>query len=180
MPSSPAEDILMELTGPVKEYLQATANALAGVDRRLFMARTVRFLGLHGQRRAERELGWNRVTIRKGMHELTSGIRCLDAFGLRGRKRAEEHLPELLDDIKTIVDGQCQTDPSFQTRRLYTRLTAAKVREQLIVQQGYADAVLPSAETIRCKIHDLGYHLRKVQKCKPKKTRVANLAGPPP
>src|SRR5207248_4570347 len=150
------EGILVELTRQVKECLQGTADALRGVDRRLFMARTVQALGPAGQRRAERELGWNRVTIRKGMHELTSGVRCVDAFCLRGRKRAEEHLPELLGDIKAIVDGQCQTDPTFQTQRLYTRLTAAKVREQLIVQKGYPEEDLPSAETIRCKIHDLG------------------------
>jgi hypothetical protein len=158
------------LTAPVKEYLQGTADALRGVDRRLFMARTVRVLGPARQRRAERELGWNRVTIRKGMHELATGIRCVEAFCLRGRKRAEEHLPDLLGDIKAIVDGQCPTDPSFQTRRLSTRLTAAAVRQQLIVQGGYADAELPCAETIRCKVHQLGYRLRKVQKCRPKKS----------
>ena len=159
----------MELTAQVKEYLQGTADALRGVDRRLFMARTVRLLGADGQRRAERELGWNRGTIRKGMHELTTGIRCVDAFGLRGRKRAEEHLPHLLTDIKALVDAQCQTDPSFQTQRLYTRLTAATVREQLILHKGYGDEQLPTAETIRCKMHQLGYRLRKVQKCRPKK-----------
>jgi hypothetical protein len=159
----------VELTLQVKEYLQGTADALRGVDRRLFMARTVRVLGPDGQRRAERELGWNRVTIRKGMHELTTGISCVDAFCLRGRKRAEEHHPELLTDIKAIVNGQCQTDPSFRTQRLYTRLTVATVRKQLIAQKGYTDEELPSAETIRCKIHQLGYRLRKVQKCKPKK-----------
>src|ERR1700722_2959722 len=130
--SSSQEDILVELTAQVKEYLQGTADTLRGVDRRLFMARTVRVLGIHGQRRAERELGWNRVTIRKGMHELTTGICCIDAFCLRGCKRAEEHLPHLLTNIKAIVDAQCQTDPSFQTQRLYTRLTAARVRKQLI------------------------------------------------
>jgi signal transduction histidine kinase/ActR/RegA family two-component response regulator len=32
------------------------------------------------------------VTVRKGLHELASGFRCLDAFAARGRKRAEEHL----------------------------------------------------------------------------------------
>lgn len=159
----------MEVTPQVKEYLQGTAEGLRGVDRRLFMARTVRLLGPAGQRRAERELGWNRVTIRKGMHELTTGIRCVDAFCLRGRKRAEAHLPALLTDIRAIVDGQCQTDPSFQTQRLYTRLTAPTVRKQLIAQKGYTDEELPSDETIRCKIHQLGYRLRKVQKCRPKK-----------
>jgi hypothetical protein len=159
----------VELTPPVKEHLQATAEALRGVDRRLFMARTVQLLGPYGQRRAERELGWNRVTIRKALHELASGVPCVDAFSLRGRKRAEEHLPTLLPDIKAIVDGQCQIDPSFQTQRLYTRLTAATVRKQLIEQKGYREDELPTAETIRCKIHQLGYRLRKVQKCRPKK-----------
>jgi hypothetical protein len=133
------------------------------------MARTVQLLGPGGQRRAEQELGWNRVTIRKAMHELTSGIRCIDAFGLRGRKRSEEHLPTLLEDIKALVDAQCQTDPTFKTQRLYTRLTAATVRAQLIKQMGYSNRQLPTAETIRCKLHQLGYHLTKVQKCKPKK-----------
>ena len=159
----------MELTAQVKEYLRGTADTLHGVDRRLFMARTVRVLGPQGQRRAERELGWNRVTLRKGMHELATGIRCVDAFCLRGRKRVEEHLPALLTDIKALVDAQCQTDPSFQAQRLYTRLTAARVREQLVLQKGYPEAQLPTAETIRCKIHHLGYYLRKVQKCRPKK-----------
>jgi len=160
----------VELTAQVKEYLQGTAASLRGADRRLFMARTVRLLGPDGQRLAERELDWNRVTIRKGTHELDSGIRCVDAFCLRGRKRAEEHLPRLLDDIKAIVDANCQTDPSFQTQRLYTRLAAATVRRQLILHKGYSDEELPTAETIRCKIHHLGYRLRKVQKCRPKKS----------
>src|SRR5258707_10151143 len=35
--------------------------------RRMFMARTVQALGESGQRLAERKLGWNRGTIRKGM-----------------------------------------------------------------------------------------------------------------
>jgi hypothetical protein len=159
----------MELTDTLKQYALHTAAALHGSDRRLFMARTVQLFGSGGQRLAEQQLGWSRVTIRKGLHELTSGICCLDAFCARGRKRSEEHLPNLLDDITTVVDGQCQTDPTFQTQRLYSRLTAATVRKQLIKQFGYHSSVLPSEETIRCKMHQLGYHLTKVQKCKPKK-----------
>jgi hypothetical protein len=159
----------MELTETLKQYALSTFDALHGSDRRLFMARTVQLLGPGGQRLAEQQLGWNRATIRKGMHELTSGIRCVDAFCLRGRKRSEEHLPTLLEDIKTLVDAQCQTDPTFKTRRLYTRLTAATVRAQLHKQMGYSKRELPTEETIRCKMHQLGYHLTKVQKCKPKK-----------
>lgn len=160
----------MELTDPVKDYLRNVAAELHGFDRRLFMARTVRLLGASGQRRAERELGWSRVTVRKGTHELDSGIRCLDAFSSRGRRRAEEHIPGLLDDIRCLIDEQCQTDPTFHTRRLYTRLSAAEVRRQLILQKGHTAANLPSVETIRRQIHAAGYSLRTVTKCRPKKS----------
>src|SRR5829696_7821925 len=159
------EGMLVELTGQVKDYLRETAASLRGFDRRLFMARTVRLLGPRGQRLAERELGWSRVTVRKGTHELDSGIRCADAFSSRGRKRAEEHLPGLLDDIRFLIDGQSQIDPTFHSQRLYTRLSAAEVRRQLVLQKGHAAAGLPTEETIRRKMHALGYSLRKVAKC---------------
>lgn len=159
----------MELVEDVKELLIKTAKALKGSERRLFMARTVRVLGEGGQCLAERELGWNRGTIRKGQHELESGIVCLDAYSWRGRKRSEKHLPHLLKDITTIVDGQSQADPQFRTKRLYTRLTTAEVRRQLMAQFGYTDEELPTAETIGTKLNELGYSPKKVAKTLPKK-----------
>jgi hypothetical protein len=36
-----------------------------------------------------------------------------------------------LSDIKAIVDSQCQTDPTFRTQRLYSRLTAAAIRRTI-------------------------------------------------
>ena len=152
-----------------KQVYRETAQTLKGSDRRLFMARVVKALGEGGQRQAERELGWNRRTIRKGMHELESGVVCLDGYSARGRKAAEDHLPTLLADIKAIVDGQSQTDPRFESSRLYTRLSAAQVRQQLIVQKGYSDATLPSEETIRVKLNALGYRLRTIRKSVPQK-----------
>ena len=159
----------MELTESLRITLIETAEALRGAERRRFMARTVQALGPGGQRRAEAKLGWNRATIRKGMHELRSGITWCDAFACRGRLRAEERLPGLLDDIRDVVTAQSQTDPRFRTQRLYTRLTAEEVRKQLQAQKGYSDAELPHARTIRRKLNDLGFHLTKVAKCRPKK-----------
>ena len=144
----------MELVDDVKELLVETAKSLKGSARRLFMARAVRALEEGGQRLAERELGWNRGTIRKGQHELEHGIVYLDAYTSRGRKRSEEHLPNLLSDITALVDGQSQADPQFRTNRLYTRLTATEVRRQLIAQKGYRDDELPTAETIATKLND--------------------------
>ena len=159
----------MELTDSLKTLLIETAKALKGSARRLFMARTVKELGPGGQQRAARELQWGRMTIRKGMRELDSGMVCIDAFALRGRKRAEVHLPNLLTDIQAIVDSQSQTDPPCRSNRLYTRLTAAEVRRQLIAQKGYAETALPTAETIGTKLNDLGYYPQKVAKSQPQK-----------
>jgi Rhodopirellula transposase DDE domain len=159
----------MELTAELTSFLRETADSLHGSARRLFMARAVRDLGRGGQQRAEEDLGWCRGTVRKGRHELDSGITCLDGFVLRARKRAEEHLPALLDDIRAIVDGQSQADPQFRTNRLYTRLSAAEVRRQLIIEQGYTDAELPCERTLRTKLNELGYTLTKVAKTQPQK-----------
>jgi hypothetical protein len=103
------------------------------------------------------------------MRELASGQAIVDNFAGRGRKRAEEKLPQLLEDIDAIVDGQSQTDPRLESSRLYTRLSAAQVRQELIRQKGYTDKALPTEETIRVKLNNLGYQLRTVQKRVPQK-----------
>jgi len=94
----------MELTDDLKNLFIETAQTLKGSDSRIFMARVVKLLDKGGQRRAALKLGWTRGTIRKGTHELESGIRCYDNFSGRGRKSTEEHLQNLLDDIQAIVE----------------------------------------------------------------------------
>jgi hypothetical protein len=157
----------MNLTNTLKEIFRETAKTLKGSERRLFMAQVVKGLGQGGQRRAESELGWNRRTIRKGMRELESGFRCHDNYSARGRKPVEQHLPQLLDDIKAIAEAESQTDPTFKTTRLYIRLSAAEVRKQLVKHKGYRDEQLPGVETVRTKLNSLGYHLKKVKKVSP-------------
>jgi hypothetical protein len=132
------------------------------------MARTLAQLDL-SQRQAQRYFGWSRDTLRKAQHEAYSGIRCIDATSRRGRKPTEGHLPHLLDDIRAIAQDHCQTDPTFQTTRLYCRLTAAEVRRQLIDRKGYTEEQLPSRQTIGVKLNALGFRLRKVAKCRPQK-----------
>lgn len=159
----------MQLSDTLKTLLIETASTLKGAARRRFMAQTVQELGPGGQRLAERELGWCRDTIRKGVHEVESGIICLDNFSARGRKPIEAHLPNLLVDIAALVDSQSQADPQFRTQRLYTRLDAAEVRRQLIALKGYSDTELPTVQTIMTKLNALGYYPQKVAKSEPKK-----------
>ena len=159
----------MEFNESLRIALIETADTLRGAERRQFMARTVPSLRPGGQRRAGAELGWNRATIRKGMHELRTGITCCDAFACRGRRPAEERWPDLLEDIRDLLTAQSQADPRFRARRLYTRLTAEEVRKQLQSPKGYSGAELPQARTIRRKLNDLGFRLTQGAKCKPDK-----------
>ena len=101
----------MELTDSLKSLFIETAKSLKGSARRLLMARTVKELGAGGQRRAARELGWGRLTMRKGLHELESGFTCRDAFAARGRKRGEVYLLNLWPDIRAMVASQSHAAP---------------------------------------------------------------------
>jgi len=145
------------------------AKALKGAQKRLSLAKTVKAMGRGGQLWAREHLGWCRDTIRKGTHELESGMTCVDAFSARRRKPAEGHLPRLLDDIRDLVDGQCQADPEFQTDRLFVRISAAEVRRRLITRKGHTDEELPTQQTINAKLDMLGYRLTEVAKCRPPK-----------
>ena len=127
------------------------------------MADVVHSLGRGGQRFAENHFGWNRKTIRKGMQERESGQPLEDCFEKRGRKKAEEHLPLLLEAIREIVEPNSQTDPTFRSTRVYTPLSAEEVRHRLHTQFGYSDAHLPCVRTLCTKLNALGYRLGKVR-----------------
>ncbi|MBI5531867.1 MAG: ISAzo13 family transposase, partial [Deltaproteobacteria bacterium] len=64
----------MTLSESKCEALKSGADKLHGHARRIIMAQVVRGLGRGGQRQAQSALGWNRSTIRKGEHELRSGV----------------------------------------------------------------------------------------------------------
>jgi hypothetical protein len=106
--------LAVQLTDHLKALYVKTAQKLKGSDRRQFMAEVVKGLGRGGQTLVERELGWNRRTIRKGMTELLSGEAIQDGYSRSGRKKVETKLPNLLEDIRAIVDPQSQTDPQLQ------------------------------------------------------------------
>jgi transposase len=159
----------MDLSPEVRDLISRTAASYPwGPQRRRYMADTVTSLGL-GQRQAQQLFGWGRDTIRKALHEWRTGVTCQDATSCRGRKPAEFHLPHLLDDLRDLVQDQVQTDPTFQTTRLFCRLTAAEVRRQLLERKGYTPEQLPSIQTLTVKLNALGFRLRKVAKCRPQK-----------
>jgi transposase len=143
------------------------ARKLTGAKRRAFEAK-VAVDYLDGQARtAESVFGWSRQTVILGLHELRTGITCLDDFAGRGNHKIEEKRPQLEVDIRSLADPESQTDPKFQSPFQYTRMTAKSMRQALIDKKGWKNQELPCENTIGNILNRLGYRLRGVLKAKP-------------
>jgi transposase len=142
---------------------------MTGARRRAYLAEVTLELGDGNARQAERVFGWGRGTIKKGLREVATGIRCVEYYAGRGRKKTEERHPQLVEDIRRVVDPKSQADPKFQTSFAYTRITARAVREELIEHQGYMEQELPCENTIGNMLNRLDYRLKRIQKTRPVK-----------
>jgi hypothetical protein len=148
--------------------LRSGVRRLTGYQRRLFQAEVATQLCGGSARLAERRFGWGRETIEKGLHETLKGLRCVENFAARGRRRSEDKDPQLAADIRAIVDPHSYADPELQSSRRYTNLSAAEVREALI-EKGHPKAELPSERTLRDILNRMNYRLKRIQKGKPLK-----------
>ena len=158
-------------TDHVDALLCSGARRLTGHQRRLFQAEVATELCGGSARLAERRFGWGRDTVEKGLNESRHGIRCLENFAARGRRRSEDKDPQLVADIRAIVEPHTYADPELRSSRRYTNLSAAEVREALI-EKGHPKAKLPSERTMRDILNRMNYRLKRIQKGKPlKKTK---------
>ena len=158
-----------ELTEVVRETILSAARKLTGFQRRQFQAEVARQYCGGSARQAERNFGWGRDAVQTGLHELRSGIRCLDNFSDRGRHKTEDQHPELVKQIHAIVAPNSQADPKFQTSLAFTRITAKAVRAKLVAQASGSQQQMPAERTVYDILNRLGYRLRRVQKTKPQK-----------
>lgn len=156
------------LTDDVIASLKTAARLLTGSRRRRFQAEMARQYCDGSARRAEAVFGWGRDAVHTGLNELRTGIRCLDAYHLRGRKKTEDRYPALAEHIHHLAEPTAQADPKFQTTLAYTRITAAAVRTALTTRPEVAEAV-PCRQTVGRILNRLGYRLRPVLKARPEK-----------
>jgi hypothetical protein len=160
--------MLAELTESVRETIRSAARKLTGFRRRQFQAETAIKYCQGNPRRAEQVFGWGRDAVNTGLNELRPGIRGVDGFSTRGRRKTEEQQPELVREIHAIVDSHSQADPKFQTSLAYTRMTAKAVRERLAANTA-KNRHVPAERTVYDILNRLGYRLRRVRKNKPQK-----------
>ena len=147
--------------------IRSGAKRLTGYRLRQFHAVVTTALCGGCARRAERRFGWGRETVEKGLHELRHGLRCLEDFAARGRRRSEED-PRLAADIRSIVEPCAYADPELKSSRRYTNLSAREVRDALIAR-GYTEEELPGERTMRDILNRMNYRLKRIRKGKPLK-----------
>ncbi len=121
-----------ELSEKVKLIIKNAAKKMTLAKRREYLAIVTLEFFDGNTRKAEREFGWGRNTIQKGIREKATGIKCAGSHSERGRKKTEDKNHQLAEDVKNLVDPKSQADPKFQTGFAYTRITAKAVRDELI------------------------------------------------
>lgn len=150
------------------QTIKHAAQKLTGSARREFQA-AVTLDHCHGSPRFAREVfGWNPDTIRKGLAEKDMNCVIIDR-PRTGRPSYSKRLPQLQDDIRSLVDPNTCTHPTFDNTFRYTRMTAKAVLEALVSEKGYKRKELPAESTMRDLLNKMGYRLRRVQKTKPQK-----------
>ena len=173
----PAETRVMDDSTDLTDHLLGVAaGRLAGHPKRLFQAEVTVALCGGSARAAERRFGWGRDAVETGLHELTSGIRCVENFPARGRVPVEQANPRLAADIRDLVEPRTHADPELKSDRRYTDLAAREVLEHLRAGNGYAVADLPSERTMRDILNRMGYRRTRIRKGKPLKKVAATDA----
>ena len=157
-----------QITDELVESIRLAARKLGGYRRREFQAEMALKYCDGSARKAERLFGWRRDAVETGLNERRTGIRCLDNTSARGRKKTEEKCPQIVEKIKGLVEPHSQADPTFRTTLAYTKITAARVRAELLKDRSVADAV-PSRQTVGEILNRQGYRLRRPQKTRPEK-----------
>jgi hypothetical protein len=152
-----------------KRLIKNACKRLTGFKRRAYQAEiTMEFFNGNSYK-AEREMGWGRECVEKGLKESQSGIRCMDNYKGRGRKKTEDKIPGLEEDIISIAEPRTQADPAMKSSVTYTRITGKALKNALIDEKGYNEEDLPSEDTLSNMSNRMGYNLKWVLKSKPEK-----------
>jgi hypothetical protein len=124
---------------------------------------------LDGKHRvAEDVFGWSRSTVEIGIKEFQTDLLCVNDISTRRKPKTEEKNPELLAEIRTIMEPESEADSHLRTTYLYTNMTAQAVYNAL-VEKGWSEESLPSVRTISNILNRQDYRLRTVAKTKVQK-----------
>jgi hypothetical protein len=160
--------MVVRVTPDMRETIRSAASKLTGYRRRQFQAEMAVKYCDSSPRLAEKVFGWARDSVQTGLHEQRTGIRCVERFQERGRKRTEDVAPAIVAAIRRLVEPQAQVDPTFESPLAFTRVTAQAVRDELLKDPALTPYV-PCRQTVGNILNRLDYRLRPVIKARPQK-----------
>ena len=159
-----------EIPMGVVELVQRLVDMISWPARRQAMADVTNTL-LNGKTRvAEDVFGWGRTAVTLGVRELQTGMACVNDLSKRRKPTTEEKYPQLVVDIRKIVDSASQAQASLRTPYSYMKMTAAAVRSALL-EQGWPAEKVPAVRTLSNILNRQDYRLRRVAKTQVQKKR---------
>ena len=124
---------------------------------------------LDGKHRvAEDVFGWGRSVVEVGIKEFQTGISCVNDISQRLKPKTEVKKPELLVEIRNIMEPHSESESHLRTTLLYTNMTAEAVYDALM-EKGWSAESLPTVRTISNILIRNNYRLRTVAKTKVQK-----------
>ena len=114
--------------------MKNAAKKLTGAAKREFVAQITIDYFEGSSRKAESQMGWSRKTVAKGLKELETGVVCVDNYQARGRKKTEQKLTNLEEDIRSLIEDNSQTDATFQHYVIHV-LVLKKSEKLLLVKK---------------------------------------------
>jgi hypothetical protein len=162
----------------VVELVQRLVARIPWPERRQAMADATKTL-LEGKPRvAEAVFGWGRATVALGMHELQTGIVCVNDLSNRRKPKTEEKYPRLVVELRAITDADSQAQSHLRTDFSYTNMTATSVRSALL-ERGWPDETVPTVRTLSNILNRQNYKLRRVTKTQVQKKRNSPTRSSP-
>jgi len=115
------------LTSAMIETIRSAARRLTGFSRRQFQAEVATQYCDGSARKAERTFGWGRSAVEKGLCEKRTGLRCADAFRLRGRKKSKAAPRQFGFDDCGSEDSGVQSDSGLSAAVSGMEVSAARM-----------------------------------------------------
>ena len=152
-----------EIPNSVVKLVQRMVDRIPWPTRRQAMADATKTLLKGKPRVAEAVFGGGRTTVELGMNELRTGVVCRNDLSKRRKPRTEAKYPQLLVDLRKIMDPESQAESPLRTRFSYTHRTAKAVRSALL-ETGWSKETVPTLRTLCNILNRQDYRLRRVAK----------------
>ena len=83
---------MKDISSEVLQSFNSALVKLTGFSRRSYAAELCETFFSNSARKMERSLNVSREMVKLGLHERRTGIRCLDNYGKRGRKKKKNFI----------------------------------------------------------------------------------------